>query len=429
MVSNPFSRSLESVTDPTDWKCSRIPELADLDSLLRCFICKEFLKAPVMTGCNHTFCSQCIREYLITNSHCPLCDSEQYESNLKRVIQLEEVVLCYSKLRPTVMQCLELPPPSTDIIEIPDEDETEPAATATKKRILTSNLVAVEEAVPTRDQMVECPICNKIMSAEILQANHIDNCLETQASISRPTKRTRASNSLNQPNNANNISSFFLANTPSTNSISETSPYKRRATQDFYFLEATKHHSDQKKLPKLDFSSLTTSRLKEKLANLKISTQGSRIQLELRYNQYYILYNANLDSNHPVPDKVLKQRLNQWELSHLTFAQASTNSLFDTGGNTALRTITDKNFLVSEWTKRYRKEFARLTRLAKASATKKAKLQEPAGNTVQAEGETMDDLVKPAHNDPLEKSIDPADHGHAAEGERATSESPSIPPE
>lgn len=458
MSSNPFAKNLENVTDPTDWNSSQIPDLTDLDSLLRCFICKEFLRAPVMTGCNHTFCSQCIREYLITNSHCPLCDSEQYESNLKRVIQLEEVVLCYSKVRPTLLHCLKLPEKvvqkreensaktvQDEIIEIGSDDEegnnlsersinkdveplreqeTVPAVvekeqeeTPRKKRktAIGTQLTSID-SIPTRDQLVECPICSKIMSAEILQTNHIDNCLSRSPSDSPKPSSSASISSFFQPKLSSSSSASNLSSSSSNDTNHHGSSYKRKSNQDFYFKEASKHHNDVKKLSKLDFSSLTTPRLKEKLVNLKLPTQGTRIQLELRYNQYYILFNSNLDSSHPVSEKVLKQKLNQWELSHLSFSsnQVSTkNSLFDFGGsNPTLKNITDKNFLVSEWLNAYKGEFARLTRLAKKSMREKAVKEATVRQETAKENEGKEDvdmveaLRKDSDTKPGEESVD-----------------------
>ena len=36
--------------------------------------------------------------------------------------------------------------------------------------------------------------------------------------------------------------------------------------------------------------------------------------MEARYLHYYVIYNANLDSNHPVKESILRQQLKQWEM-------------------------------------------------------------------------------------------------------------------
>ncbi|CUM45264.1 Postreplication repair E3 ubiquitin-protein ligase RAD18 [Debaryomyces fabryi] len=408
MNSNPFSKNLQSVTDPSDWESTKLPNLKELDSLQRCYICKEFLKAPVITSCNHTFCSHCIREYLIVNSHCPLCKAEQFESNLKRVILLEEIVLCYSKFRPILLELLKKEEsehaydkstsPSSDtpsnleesrkrassdqeVIEISSDDNNTPelseiSSEITKKKIKTEASTNSRNAIPTRNEMVECPICSEVMSADLLQTQHIDYCLsgKSQPSSSRftgtsalkyQTMKKRLSNKAN-----NGISSFFKPadnNKPITAAVGKFD-LSKSDNQNFYFDEVSKHHhNDVKKLPKLDFGSLTTPKLKEKLSHLKLPVQGTRNQLELRYNHYYILFNSNLDSNHPLSEKVLRQKLNQWELSHLAFTnQGSTSTLFN-NGSPSVKSITDKNFSVKEWLDANKNEFKSLVKAARAS--------------------------------------------------------------
>lgn len=410
MNSNPFTKNLQNVTDSSDWESTKLPNLKELDSLHRCYICKEFLKAPVITSCNHTFCSHCIREYLIVNSHCPLCKAEQFESNLKRVILLEEIVLCFSKFRPILLELLkkeesdeaydknrspssEKPSkdegsrkrssPDQEVIEISsDESNTlelsEAPNDVPRKKIKTESNSTSLNAIPTRDEMVECPICTEVMSADILQTQHIDYCLSGKGQPS--SSRSSGNSSLRyqsmkrrQPNKSNNgISSFFK---PADNKAIMASAGKldlsKTENQNFYFDEVSKHHhNDRKKLSKLDFSSLNTPKLKEKLSHLKLPVQGTRAQLELRYNQYYILFNSNLDSNHPLSEKVLKQKLNQWELSHLAFTyQGSTSTLFNNGGP-AVKSITDKNFSVAEWLEANRDEYKSLIKAARASIKK-----------------------------------------------------------
>lgn len=435
MNPNPFANNLQKVTDASDWESTKLPNLKELDSLQRCFICKEFLKAPVITSCNHTFCSCCIREYLVVDSHCPLCKVEQFESNLKRVILLEEIVLCYSKFRPILLELLKnnessgentkeskessslspditeesngsskRPAEDQEVIEISSDDSSAVSNTdslkhSVNKRVKTEH--DVRNTIPSRYEMVECPICSEKMSADLLQTQHIDYCLSGKTyplkskSPSTMSLRFQVKKKRNNTKSMNGISSFFKPPTVKPNiPPSDSSNILKPDNQNFYFDEVSKHHHNEiKKLPKLDFSSLTTPKLKEKLLSLKLPIQGTRVQLELRYNHYYILFNSNLDSNHPLSEKVLKQKLNQWEHSHLAFSSTSSNSsLFGSGSSLSTKCITDKDFSVKQWMDANKKEFKRLIRQAKASMKK---------NTSESPKNSPDTNVGDSHNNIL----------------------------
>ncbi|KAI5969831.1 RAD18 [Candida margitis] len=352
------------ITDPSDFKHTYIPTLANLDVLERCYICKEFFRAPVITSCHHTFCSQCIREYLITNNLCPLCKTEVYESTLKRDVLLEEIVECYKKIRPLLLQNLvssnneqkkRLREESTDISD--DDPEVE---IISSKRLKESSEESQGQPPSTKQKepaqdLVECPICSKKMDAERLQTVHIDACLSGKEEP--PVVRNSATKS--------SISSFFTqvksaSPSPSPASaavlppnLSQSSPQPPPPPQ------SNEVKPTPKRLQKLDFASLSTPKLKSKMAALKLSTSGTRHQLELRYNKYFVLYNSNCDSQYPVPQHVLRQQLKQWEVSNTSFT-----------ANGVLRNtedISDSNFSATEWLKKYDTEYKELIKQAKGA--------------------------------------------------------------
>lgn len=347
-MDNPFANHLQNVTDPSEFKDLKVPKLTELDVLQRCFICKEFMKAPMTTSCNHTFCSHCIREYILQHSSCPLCKNEQFESNLKKAMLLEEVINCYVALRAdlvlVVANAEPVAEPELEIIEVPDD---EPPFKKQRKA-----------AIPERGDLVECPICCRKMTAQVLQSCHIDECLGHKKPVARKKDANPA------------ISSFFRLPRMAT-SVPKTKDHL-----NFYFNETEKHNfSEAKRIPKLDFKSLSTPKLKEKLLQLRLPTAGTRSQLELRYNQYYILHNANLDSNHPVSEKLLQQKLAQWESSHSAFGASGGSDLFTSSRNVSFKPITDKDFLVQRWVKAYKKEFKALIKSARLSHQRKISLQ------------------------------------------------------
>ena len=432
-MNDPFSKT---VSDPSEWEGTKLSSLKELDSLQRCYICKEFLKAPVITSCNHTFCSYCIREYLISNNKCPLCKSEQLESNLKRVILLEEIVLCFSKLRPKLMELLEersinkRPKEKKDgsihpeeghddhlhkkreVIEVSsgESDENNEGQilqkTLKKTKIEPPNERA--SAIPNRKDSVTCPICSGIMTAEYLQTRHIDMCLNGKTTPS-PSRMALQSflGSLNKNSKpSTNISSFFKRAEPHKNIDNHTDDNPVPNMLKFYFDEASRHHHNNvKRLPMLNFNSLTTTKLKEKLALLALPTQGNRTQLELRYNQYYILFNSNLDSNRPLSEKVLKKKLSEWEFSHLAFSGSTSSSLFNRGTRLNNKNISDKNFPLKKWLRTYKNDYRELISQAKASA-KQPDRTEQLGSGMATNTMAPEEAGKPESTSSVMDSLD-----------------------
>lgn len=396
---NPFNK-LDQISDASEWQQTQLPALSDMDLLQRCYICKEFLRAPVIAPCNHTFCSQCIREYLLAQNLCPLCKIELFESNLKRDVLLEEIVTCYGKIRPHLLRLLtqkkepllepakSVSPPqilnpradeSLEIVEVTldNENVSDQERSHKKQKFNPSNSRSSSPAplatIPHREELVLCPICGDSMSAHTLQTIHIDQCLSGKKASTKPNdflSRKPVSSRLG-------ITSFFQ---PVSGDSTPHSTHRGRdqpsveilpdslGHSEYYFNNTMQTNHDQK-LSRLDYLSLTTSKLKEKLAAVKIPTGGSRMQLELRYNQYYVIYNSNLDSSRPVLERELRQKLSQWERAHLAFAPVTAN-LFNpsTRSTISKRLIADKNFLVLEWMGAYHGEFKRLIRAARRSA-------------------------------------------------------------
>jgi len=74
--------------------------LHDVDSTLRCQVCKDFYVTPMTTSCSHTFCSLCIRRSLNNDGKCPACRTPDQELKLKFNGALEDVVSANSVKEP-----------------------------------------------------------------------------------------------------------------------------------------------------------------------------------------------------------------------------------------------------------------------------------------------------------------------------------------
>jgi len=92
------------VSDSTDWLNTPLSGLANIESLLRCQVCKDFFTTPMITSCAHTFCSLCIRRSLHSDSRCPTCRTQDQEVKLKPNALVEDLVEAFQRARPAVLE-------------------------------------------------------------------------------------------------------------------------------------------------------------------------------------------------------------------------------------------------------------------------------------------------------------------------------------
>lgn len=224
------------ITDPTDFTNTKIPILEQWDTLLRCHICKDFLKVPVLTPCGHTFCSLCIRKYINNSAKCPLCLSELRDSMLRSEFLVNELVECYTSLRPSLLNHLQvdkgkqLEPEviqESSLIEIDSDPEIKideqplinnddiqivgssletsnnriTTAPKSNKIVKQNNLLNKKKSKSTvesmfnrkqenknplslsfsHQQLAQCPICQDFFPLRTLERSHLDECLSLQS--------------------------------------------------------------------------------------------------------------------------------------------------------------------------------------------------------------------------------------------------------
>ncbi|XP_034079804.1 E3 ubiquitin-protein ligase RAD18 isoform X1 [Gymnodraco acuticeps] len=73
--------------------------LKNVDALLRCPICFDFLNISMMTKCSHNFCSLCIRKCLCYKMQCPVCNAQATEQDLRTNRLLDELVVNFQAAR------------------------------------------------------------------------------------------------------------------------------------------------------------------------------------------------------------------------------------------------------------------------------------------------------------------------------------------
>lgn len=90
--------------DSTDWLGTPLDGIKPIEQALRCHVCKDFYNSPMITSCNHTFCSLCIRRCLSVDGKCPLCRAPDQESKLRGNWALREAADAFVKSRDAILR-------------------------------------------------------------------------------------------------------------------------------------------------------------------------------------------------------------------------------------------------------------------------------------------------------------------------------------
>ncbi|KAK5634072.1 hypothetical protein RRF57_009786 [Xylaria bambusicola] len=386
-----------SVADSTDWLSTPLSGLSAVEAALRCQVCKDFYKTPMLTSCNHTFCSLCIRRALSTVGKCPLCRTSEQEVKLRSNWSMEEVVAAFTQTRSAVLDFATRPlwredmskRKADDMMAMEDEEGGEEDMTSSSQRsskrlrssarrsktrsmAATAEIARQESHIPypeaeqpepePDDGLVACPICWKRMKA-ILVDKHIDTTCpgepQPQPAPTPPARRTSAK--------PTNITSAFA----STSLSAKSQPPPER-------------------IPALNYSMLRDTQLRRELTDLGLSTSGNRGMLERRHREWVMIWNANCDSQQPRRRADLLHDLDVWERT--LGSRAPTTSRSATTG----AQIRDKDFDSAAWAANNSDSFrdlianARRTR-AQAQAQTKSKSKPEENSKENAINGTLDE--------------------------------------
>ncbi|KAK5658231.1 hypothetical protein OQA88_2206 [Cercophora sp. LCS_1] len=333
------------VPDSTDWLKTPLAGLVPVEQAFRCHVCKDFFNSPMLTSCNHTFCSICIRRCLALDGKCPLCRAPDQESKLRGNWALREAVDAFVTARDAILQFAKKPPivagpgspkrkaDKVDGFEAREETKRPRMSTrASKARAAEAASAMAQEVIDLEDDededhddpefqpepddgLAACPICWTRMKPWQVD-RHIDNSCPGSPQSQKPT--------------------------------TSRSPAKKG------FRSAFPGQASQKppeRLPTLAYSMLNDTKLRKKMTELGLSAAGSRQTLEARHKEWITLWNANCDSAHPKGRRELLQDLDVWERTVGTRASTATRAAH-VGAQ-----IKDKNFDGAAWAAKHDTSF------------------------------------------------------------------------
>ncbi|ATY66365.1 DNA repair rad18 [Cordyceps militaris] len=353
---------VDDVADSTDWLSTPLSRLAAVESALRCEVCKDFYRTPMITSCAHTFCSICIRRALSNDSKCPLCRATDQELKLRSNWSMEQTVAAFSEAREDALTfarraSVEKKQPTK---RRADDDGGNAQPESHSKRLRTSaRLSGRAEVTPpapsmdvvedsededfepdNNDGLVPCPMCQRRMKEWQVFA-HLESCPGPDANTSQ---RKPTSNDAPPP--------------PPTGQM------QRR------------QQTTLERLPSLSYSMFKESALRKKLADMGIAHQGPRPLLERRHREWLTIWNANCDAARPRRRVELLRDLDVWERTQGGKGRAVP---------AAAAVIKDKAFDGAAWAAAHEGSFQDLIADARRSRRAAQTKTEEAGEAVEEE--------------------------------------------
>ncbi|PIK48399.1 putative E3 ubiquitin-protein ligase RAD18-like isoform X2 [Apostichopus japonicus] len=309
-------------TDPFDWPAT-MPELRTIDNLLRCGICCEFLNiAMILPKCSHNYCSQCIRRYMNYKSQCPTCNTPTIEGEIRNNKVVDEIVKNFVQVRPHILKlCKGQGEKSHDTSEMVTPTSRKdgkrlPKSSERASSLTPGTVFAVKEAsrfftsgTPKRKpELSEDVPLNRSNEENISPSDDADVVIIDEEKSTSPTTPPPEGSPSASTSNENS------ANIPSTRSDKSTCPVCDVPVAlkhiNLHLDSCLKRSSENQKpprkekrkpLPKLVYNIMSDKQLRKKLKEYKLATQGTRKELIRRMQEFTVLYNAQCDSDDPIP--------------------------------------------------------------------------------------------------------------------------------
>uniref|UniRef100_A0AAZ1WXV2 RING-type E3 ubiquitin transferase n=1 Tax=Oreochromis aureus TaxID=47969 RepID=A0AAZ1WXV2_OREAU len=305
--------------------------LKNVDALLRCPICFDFLNISMMTKCSHNFCSLCIRKFLSYKLQCPVCNTQMTEADLRNNRLLDDLVTNFQSARQQLLKAqFDSPPisPKTPASAVKCKTPKERGQKCNNS-VLSQFFQKKSKTPPSKETQRNGSISEWVQEGKRWTAGiHNSTDLHSgKAELSVVVKEepidmddasTYGSTSLRlEPTAFPSISAengMADSLTPSKDikpiikvecpvcSVSVSQHFINKHL-DTCLTSGDKKESlrSQKRrpMPKLVYNLLSVQELKRRLKECHLSLQGSRDQLIKRHQDFVYLYNAQCDSLNP----------------------------------------------------------------------------------------------------------------------------------
>ncbi|XP_044026645.1 E3 ubiquitin-protein ligase RAD18 isoform X2 [Siniperca chuatsi] len=305
--------------------------LKNVDDLLRCPICFDFLNISMMTKCSHNFCSLCIRKFLSYKLQCPVCNTQATEPELRNNRLLDDLVVNFQAARQHLSKAnFDSPPisPKTPASAVKCKTPRQKCNSS----ILSNFFQKRHKTSPTKEtqrdsSVADCVQRGKIQTAFTHSANglHLPTAQLPVAVKEEPMDVEEASvqglMSVKQEYTVLHSISTGVEMAHSSSPSKEVKPVIKvdcpvcsvSVPQQFInkHLDTCLTRGEKKEslrsslgkvrrpMGKLVYNLLSLQELKRRLKECHLSVQGSRDQLIKRHREFVHIYNAQCDSLNP----------------------------------------------------------------------------------------------------------------------------------
>uniref|UniRef100_A0A8C7WLP9 RING-type E3 ubiquitin transferase n=1 Tax=Oncorhynchus mykiss TaxID=8022 RepID=A0A8C7WLP9_ONCMY len=300
--------------------------LKNVDTLLRCPICFEFLSIAVMTKCSHNFCSLCIRTFMSYKLQCPVCNSPTTEQDLRNNRILDDLVTNFQTARQKLSKAhFDSPPLSPETPASTVKCKTHRQTRGPKKNgsilshffqrgPITSTSSLTTEAPPSlHTQTVKVDPGHQVSVNEEPMEEEIPAQVLVSVKIEKmDISMTGLSSLADSPSTSQDMKPVVKVECPVCSvGISEQLINKHLDTclTRGEKKESLRSSLGAKRRPmgKLVYTLLSMQELKRRLKECHLSVQGNKDQLVRRHQDFVHFYNAQCDALEPKSDKAAEQ--------------------------------------------------------------------------------------------------------------------------
>ncbi|XP_051985647.1 E3 ubiquitin-protein ligase RAD18-like isoform X3 [Xyrauchen texanus] len=279
--------------------------LKNIDTLLRCPICFEFINIAMMTRCSHNFCSLCIRKFLSYKLMCPVCNLPSTEQDLRNNRLIDDLVQSFQNARQQLCQTnFESPPISPQIPAMMFKGK------AARQKTLKKDATTLSKFFQKRTSAIT-------LSGSQTSLQHHLPVKEEPIEVHVPQPHSLKQESVEETTGMvkeelMNIPVFPSTSQSITAGIKVECPVCGVGVSEKHInkhLDMCLNRDDKKEglrscrrrkaMPKLLYTLISVPKLKKMLKECHMSAQGSRDQLIRRHQEFTQIYNAQCDSLNP----------------------------------------------------------------------------------------------------------------------------------